>query len=177
MQRSRRDNRSLVSYGSSATGEAGAPADGGHTCTAAGTSSRAGRRLPWRLWWPPKSVLEAMLGILDALETARDVSGGRQILEKRGRCTQVDAHGRGGTLRRLQKPYQTALGILARGGGLFFDRDGVGGPMRSGRGAAAHAPNVEAQCVLYCFLTGMAGGVLSLFLVGSRSPGGGGVYQ
>ena len=31
--------------------------------------------------------------------------------------------------------------------------------MRSGRGAAAHAPNVEAQCVLYCFLTGMVGGV------------------
>ena len=92
-----------------------------------------------------------MLGILDALETARDVSGGRQILEKRGRCTQVDAHGRGGTLRRLQKPYQTALGILARGGGLFFDRDG-GGAMRSGRGAAAHAPNVEAP-VSYTHLT------------------------
>ena len=34
---------------------------------------------------------------------------------------------------------------------LFFDRDGGG--------ALAHAPNVEAQCVLYCFLTGMVGGV------------------
>ena len=37
---------------------------------------------------------------------------------------------------------------------LFFDRDGGGG-------ALAHAPNVEAQCVLYCFLTGMVGGALA----------------
>ena len=33
---------------------------------------------------------------------------------------------------------------------LFFDRDGGG--------ALAHAPTVEAECVLYCFLTGMVGG-------------------
>ena len=68
----------------------------------------------WQLWWPPRSVLEAILGILDALESARDVSWRRQSLGKRGRCAQMDAAGEGGALRRLQKPCQTALGILAR---------------------------------------------------------------
>ena len=50
----------------------------------------------WRLWWPPRSVLEAILGVLDALESARDVSGRRQSLGKRGRFTHLDARWEGG---------------------------------------------------------------------------------
>ena len=50
----------------------------------------------WRLWWPPRSVLEAILGIWDALESARDVSWRRQSLGKRGRCTRLGASRRGG---------------------------------------------------------------------------------
>ena len=38
----------------------------------------------WQLWWPPRSVLEAILGVLDAWESARDVSGRRQSLGKMG---------------------------------------------------------------------------------------------
>ena len=68
----------------------------------------------WRLWWPRRSVLQAILGILDALESARDVSWRRQSLGKRGRCTRVDASRMRGGRRILQKPYQTAFGILAR---------------------------------------------------------------
>ena len=45
----------------------------------------------WRLWWPPRSVLEAILGILDALESARDVSRRRQSLGERGRCMRAGA--------------------------------------------------------------------------------------
>ena len=40
---------------------------------------------------------------------------------------------------------------------LFFDSDGGGARI----GLAAHAPNLEAECVLYCFLQGMVRGVPS----------------
>ena len=50
----------------------------------------------WRLWWPPMSVLEAVLGIWDVLESARDVSGRRQSLGKRGRFLWAGASKGGG---------------------------------------------------------------------------------
>eukprot|EP00959_Pyramimonas_sp_CCMP1952_P140367 2937202-Pyramimonas_sp.AAC.1 len=51
----------------------------------------------WRIRWPPRSVLEAILGIWDALESARDVSWRRQSLGKKGWCMRLGASGgRGG---------------------------------------------------------------------------------
>ena len=42
------------------------------------------------------AVLEAILGILDAMESARDVSGRRQSLGKRGRFARLGAAREGG---------------------------------------------------------------------------------
>eukprot|EP00959_Pyramimonas_sp_CCMP1952_P253161 5289029-Pyramimonas_sp.AAC.1 len=62
---------------------------------------------------------------------------------------------------------------------LYFLTGMVWGGARIG--LVAHATNLEAECVLYCVLTGMVGRGVSmgsaLFLVGRRSPGGGSVYS
>ena len=48
--------------------------------------------------------MEAMLGILDALESARDVSWRRQNLGKRRRCAHLDASRGGGPLEDYKNP-------------------------------------------------------------------------
>ena len=55
----------------------------------------------WRPCWPAWAVLEAILGILDALESARDVFGRRRSLGKRGRCMRLGATRGGVALRHI----------------------------------------------------------------------------
>ena len=81
MQRSRRGNRSPASYGSSATGEAGAPAGGGRTWTAAGTSNRAGRRLAERAGFGARGASRVPPGDDDAGDGDGDGDGDLGILE------------------------------------------------------------------------------------------------
>ena len=96
--------------------------------------------LSGRLWWPPRSALGAILGVLDALESARSVSGRRQSLGKRGRCSPLSASRRvGGPLEDYRNPARQPLAFShastrRRGGGSWGIRGSIGAIRAKGGG-------------------------------------------
>ena len=66
-------------------------------------------RLGSLLDWASRSVLQVILGILDASESAREVSGRPHRLGKTGRCMQLDASRGGVPLEDYRNPVRQHL--------------------------------------------------------------------